>query len=105
MSDYLTRLKEIENGKKFSNTVITEVSKVSEVSFGTFDTSLTVDIEKKLSFVTNESFQIELIRAWLHTIGEPEEDHFLVLDKCKTDPDALQYFLRHARGEFDEMQN
>lgn len=49
--------------------------------------------------------EIELIRAWLHKIGEPEEDHFIVLDKCKADPEALQYFLRHARGQFDEMQN
>ena len=46
--------------------------------------------------------EIELIRAWLHKIGEPEEDHFLVLDKCKTDPDALEYFFNHARGEYDE---
>ncbi|PSJ18451.1 hypothetical protein C7H79_02370 [Nitrosomonas supralitoralis] len=49
---------------------------------------------------TNESIQIEMIRAWLHKIGEPEEDHFIVLDKCKRDPEAVQYFYRHATGEF-----
>ena len=45
--------------------------------------------------------EIEQIRAWLHKIGEPEEDHFLVLDKCRIDPEAMQYFLRHARGEYE----
>lgn len=42
---------------------------------------------------------IEEIRAWLHRIGEPSEDHNLVLNKCKSDPDAMEYHLRHARGE------
>ena len=36
------------------------------------------------------------IRAWLRHIGEPEEDHHLVLDKCKSNPEALAYFLKHA---------
>ena len=36
------------------------------------------------------NFDIELIRSWLYKIGEPEQDHFLVLDKCKIDPEALQ---------------
>lgn len=44
--------------------------------------------------------QIEAIRAWLFRIGEPETDHFLVIDKCKSDPEALEYFLNHARGEY-----
>lgn len=47
------------------------------------------------------SFDIELIRSWLHKIGEPETDHELVLGKCKSDPEALEYFLKHARGEFE----
>lgn len=45
--------------------------------------------------------QLEIIRTWLFKIGEPESDHHLVIDKCKNDQDALIYFLRHARGEFE----
>jgi len=41
---------------------------------------------------------LKMIRAWLFKIGEPEEDHFIVLDKCKNDPEAMEYFLEHARG-------
>ena len=44
--------------------------------------------------------EIDLIRAWLFQIGEPEEDHFLVLDKCKADPEAMQYFFKHAQLAF-----
>lgn len=42
------------------------------------------------------------IRAWLFKIGEPEEDHHIVLDKCRNNPEALAYFLKHARGEIKE---
>ncbi|MBA3757172.1 MAG: hypothetical protein H0X02_13565 [Nitrosomonas sp.] len=45
--------------------------------------------------------EIELIRAWLHKIGEPEEDHFIVLDKCKSEPEAMEYFLKHAQCEYE----
>ncbi|MDV6345405.1 hypothetical protein [Nitrosomonas sp. Is37] len=45
---------------------------------------------------------IEKIRTWLYRIGEPESDHCLVIDKCKSDPHALEYFLRHAHGEFEQ---
>ena len=44
--------------------------------------------------------KIEMIRAWFHCIGETEEDHFIVLDKCRNDPGAMEYFLNHARGEY-----
>jgi len=40
---------------------------------------------------------IEKIRIWLSQIGEPVEDHYLVLDKCRNDPEALEYFLKHAK--------
>lgn len=50
---------------------------------------------------TDDSLQIEMIRAWLHKIGEPDEDHHLVLDKCRIDPEAMEYFLRHVRGEYE----
>jgi hypothetical protein len=44
---------------------------------------------------------LEKIRTWLSKIGEPEEDHLLVIDKCRNDPQALEYFLKYARGEFE----
>ncbi|AEJ00157.1 hypothetical protein Nit79A3_0251 [Nitrosomonas sp. Is79A3] len=47
--------------------------------------------------------QIEAIRAWLFRIGEPEEDHDIVLNKCRNDPDAMEYFLKHARGEYETI--
>ncbi len=47
--------------------------------------------------------EIEMIKAWLHKIGEPEADHFLVLDKCRNDPEAMKYFVRHANGEFNHV--
>lgn len=50
------------------------------------------------------NFESELIRAWLFKIGEPEQDHCLVIDKCSNDPEALEYFLKHARGEFDHAK-
>jgi len=50
----------------------------------------------------NTQIEIEIVRAWLHKIGEPEEDHHLVLDKCRSDPAALEYFLKHVCGGFDE---
>ena len=49
---------------------------------------------------TATHLQIELIRSWLFRIGEPESDHFIVLRKCRNDPEAMAYFLKHARGEF-----
>ena len=45
--------------------------------------------------------EIELVRAWLHKINEPETDHHLVLNKCRIDPDAMEYFLKHARGVYE----
>lgn len=47
--------------------------------------------------------QETIIRNWLTEIGEPEADHFLVLSKCKHDPEALIYYLglaaEHARAK------
>lgn len=36
---------------------------------------------------------MELIRTWLYSANEYEEDHDLVLDKCRSDPEAMEYFL------------
>lgn len=48
-----------------------------------------------------QSLQIEATRAWLHRIGEPEEDHGIVLNKCRSDLEAMEYFLKHAQGGFE----
>lgn len=50
----------------------------------------------------NTQIEIEIVRAWLYKIGEPEADQYIVLDKCRTDPEAMEYFLKHARGGFDD---
>lgn len=47
-----------------------------------------------------QSFEIETIQTWLHRIGEQAEDREIVLSKCRSDPEALVYFLKHSRGEF-----
>lgn len=50
--------------------------------------------------LSDSNHDLEKIRAWLFKIGESEEDHHLVLNKCKSDPEAMTYYLRHAQGEF-----
>ena len=89
--NYLARLKKVESGKNFSNSLIAEVSKVPEVPFDTFDTFSQAVKEKN----------ILLIQTWLFQIDEPKEDHYLVLDKCRNDPEAMEYFLKYARGEYE----
>lgn len=98
MSIYLARLKQIENEKNFHDSPKSEVSKVSEVPFGTFDTSNSEE-NKKISDV--RSPQIEQVCQWLFKIGESPEDHDIVLNKCRNDSEGLKYFRKHARGEFD----
>lgn len=44
--------------------------------------------------------QIEQVRQWLFKIGEPVEDHDIVLNKCKADSEVMSYFLKHTRGIF-----
>lgn len=39
---------------------------------------------------------IQKIRTWLYSIGEPEEDHYLILNKCKRDPEVLAFYLDRA---------
>jgi hypothetical protein len=45
--------------------------------------------------------KIEIVRAWLFRINESETDHDLVLNKCRNDHQVLEYFMRHAHGEFE----
>lgn len=47
---------------------------------------------------------IEKIRTWLNRIGEPEEDHDIVLDKCRRNPEALTYYLEQATEYEREKQ-
>lgn len=49
------------------------------------------EISDNLIGQTDSDF--EKVRAWLFQIGEPEEDHYLVLDKCKNDPNLIAYYL------------
>lgn len=49
------------------------------------------EISNNLIGQTDSGF--EKVRAWLFQIGEPEEDHYLVLDKCKNDPSLIAYYL------------
>jgi hypothetical protein len=51
--------------------------------------------------IERETQDLETIHEWLIKIGEAEEDHPLVLDKCRNDPQALAYYLRQANGEFE----
>ncbi|MCW5599419.1 MAG: hypothetical protein KIT59_09970 [Nitrosomonas sp.] len=55
---------------------------------------MAINYESDISYsVTSDIDDLETIRAWLYRIGEPEEDHHLVIDKCKSDPEAMAYFL------------
>lgn len=127
MSGYLSRLKQIENEKNFHNSPESELTKPPKGASVSFVSSNSRGNEKKfndppdsskesglssVSFVSSvseenkknsdtQSLQIEMIRAWLHRIGEPETDHYLVINKCKSDHDAMNYFLKHAHGEFE----
>lgn len=48
---------------------------------------------------------LEKIRAWLNRIGEVEEDHHIVIDKCRRDPEALtSYLARAMQFERDERR-
>jgi hypothetical protein len=48
-------------------------------------------ISDNLSGQTDSDF--EKVRGWLFQTGEPEEDHYLVLDKCKSDTNLIAYYL------------
>ena len=124
-SGYLARLKEVEKRKNFHNSPESELTKLTEAPFGGFVSSSSKESEKKfndsselpkisglpsVSFVSSiseenkknsdiESQQIEMVRAWLHRIGEPVEDHDIVLNKCRNDWGVLGYFLKHAQQE------
>jgi hypothetical protein len=98
MSNYLFRLKQIENEKNFHDSHESELTKPPKDASVSFVSSISEE-NKKISDI--QSLQIEQIRKWLAKIGEIETDHYLVIDKCKRDPDAITYFLKHARGEFE----
>lgn len=130
MSGYLARLKEVENEKNFNNYPGMELTKPPKDTYVSFVSSDIGESKKNfndpaeppkisgltsvssVSFVSSiseenkkisdiEAQQIDAIRGWLHRIGEPGEDHDIVLNKCRSNPEALQYFLKRARGEFE----
>lgn len=83
----MNMLADLINGKKTFD-ILTGVLKISEAPF---DTVIQAENQKN----------ILLIQSWLFKIGEPEEYHYIVLDKCKNDPEVLEYFLKHIYGEFE----
>lgn len=127
MSGYLSRLKQIENEKNFHNSPESELTKPPKGASVSFVSSNSRKSEKKfndppdsskesglpsVSFVSSISeenkknsdiqlLQIEVIRAWLFKINEPVEEHNLVLNKCRNEHQVLEYFMLHARGEFE----
>ncbi|SDX18196.1 hypothetical protein [Nitrosomonas oligotropha] len=127
MSGYLSRLKQIENEKNFHNSPESELTKPPKDASVSFVSSNSRKSEKKfndppdsskesglpsVSFASSISeenkknsdiqlLQIEMVRAWLFKICEPETDHYLVIDKCKADPEVLEYFLKQAHGGFE----
>lgn len=58
------------------------------------DVPIKEEISDNLIGQTDSDF--EKIRAWLFQIDEPEEDHHLVMAKCRNDPEAFTYFLKWA---------
>ncbi|SFN03330.1 hypothetical protein [Nitrosomonas communis] len=72
-----------------------------EESKGTVAEIATIAIANTTEPKTDTDSNLEVIRTWLFSIREPEEDHYHVLNKCRNDPKALEYFLKHARGRFE----
>ena len=56
------------------------------------------DIIEQLTRLDND---LEKIRSWLFSIGEPESDHHLVIERCRSDPEVLNYYLHHVNGEYE----
>lgn len=102
MSNYLAKLKIIEREENFDYSPITELTKLTKDTSGSFDSAIQGENKINSYVLDRESIEIKMIRGWLYKIDEPEEDHFLVLDKCRTDPEALEYFYKHANGEFGD---
>jgi len=74
------------------------VSKVSKHPIDTLDTTPLAHSEKsKLSVQLFSASNEKAIRAWLTFIGEHDLEMIDdVLDRCRTDPEALSYFLLRA---------
>lgn len=79
--------------QKESNLTVASVATVTVASVEKNNTA-------RISPIARE--QETAIKAWLTEIGEPEADHYLVLSKCKRDPEALAYFLELAAKHFIE---
>lgn len=49
---------------------------------------------EKISSITQK--HEALISSWLYHISEPEEDRFLILNKCRLDPEVFAFYLERA---------
>lgn len=86
--------------KKIENNNIHYVNNISDIKNKNLDIANAKAANFAKDKLATDSIQLELVRSWLFKIGEPEADHFIVLEKCRADPEALAYFLKHANGEF-----
>ncbi len=99
-----------ETRKKLSNLRVRGCQKCQKPPFGTFGTALPGDSEVfTLSNINNTSTpdavlsEIEEapIRAWLDHIGEADPEMIAgCIDKCRTDKETRDYFLRRAEAVF-----
>lgn len=93
MSAYLTRLKQIEGEKYFQHIPDTIPTKPTKGGFDGFDGRGVAHIEKNVS-VPDEA----TIRAWLESINEHDPACIAeVLDRCRTDAEALAYYLGRSK--------
>ncbi len=104
---YLAKLKQLEDNENFNNTPNMEPTKPTKLPFGSFGGMDSGNIEKNITDIAElqaETIRQEMtIRSWLKHIEEPEEDHHIVIDKCRRNPEAMQYFLKHAEGELEKV--
>ncbi len=84
-------------------TVTPKASNINASTATQYATTVQQALKKHATNVQHSmtAMQQKIVRNWLTEIGEPEADHFLVLSKCKRDPEALIYYLgltvEHAR--------
>lgn len=88
-------LLEIIRKKKIATATVATLATDKPVLVPSVATVASVAVAKP----TNEKINrdIERIESWLFHIGEPEEDHCLMLNKCKNDPEALAYYLERIK--------
>jgi hypothetical protein len=94
---YLAKLKQIENEKNFKNIPDNALPIPPKGSFGSYGSTVQGKNKKNLSnIVAITPKQIEKIQTWLNSIGEPENEHHVVIEKCRRNANALEYFSKQA---------